>query len=306
MRSVQYRRWCPPQSPLRIEFPSGLLSELQPPAGSLENSGILYGLRRGREIRVLTAQPEPGEVLESVGVFVSRSRGEVFLTESNLGFFEREGAVVALVIAGGMAGFFVREADESIQTVRSHEEFPVSNPPASPAPPPPSKPEANSAPNRASSLAGLLALIAIPIAALAYLHPVIPAWPPAPISLQVREDNTNQLHVSWTVGRRGILQIVDGAERTTVTVPPDQSSATYARRGNEVEIALIPMEGESGHRESAHFVGQPLPPPLVAPVSMEIDQSKMDLEGLREESIANTARVATLQKAIGRLTAKRR
>jgi hypothetical protein len=301
MRSVQYRRWSPPQSPLRIEFPADLLPELQPPAGSLENSGILYGLRRGREVRVLTARPEPGEVLESVGVFVSRSRGEVFMTESNLSFFEREGAAVALVIAGSRAGFFVRESDESIQTVRSHEEFPVSNQATGPGKPsPPAKTVANA--KWAWSGAGMLALVTLPVAALAYLRP---AFPQAPRSLRVQEDQ-NQLTISWAAGRQAILQIEDGTERTAVTVPPDQSNATYVRRTGEVQISLIPLDGEPGRRESARFVGHPPPAPPAGQLASEIAQSSAEADGLRAEALATRERIASLQKAIGRLTSKRR
>jgi hypothetical protein len=313
MRSVQYRRWSPPQSPVRIEFPADLLPELQPAAGSLENSGILYGLRRGREIRVLTARPEPGEVLDSVGVFVSRSRGEVFLTEANLGFFEREGVAVALVIAGNNAGFFVRESDDSIQTVRSHEEFPVSNHPASPEQKPaPPKPSAGQS-KWIWSAASLIALAALPAAAFAYLRPVFPQRPLAPFSMRVQEDH-NQLHISWNPsgnpggnsGGQAILQIVDGGERTAVMVPPDEFNATYARRTSEVQISLIPLDGEAARRESVHFVGQPLPVPATVPLSLEIEQSRAEADGLRAEAAATRARIASLQKAIAGLTAKRR
>jgi hypothetical protein len=313
MRSVQYRRWNPPQSPLQIEFPADLLPELQPGAGALENSGILYGLRRGREIRVLTARLEPGEVLESVGVFVSRSRGEVFLTESNLGFFEREGVAVALVIAGDNAGFFVRESDESIQTVRSHEEFPVLNQPTRAEPPAPPKPvtrASNRMPNKAWSVAGLIALIMLPMGALAYLRPVLPQRPPAPLSLRVQEEGgqlqISQLHIRWTSGGHAILEIVDGAERTAVTVPPDQSNATYVRRSSEVQISLIHLDGEPARRESVHFVGQPLPALPTGPLASEIEQSRTEADGLRAEAAATRARIASLQQAISRLTAKRR
>ncbi len=303
---MQYRRWCPPQSPLRIEFPADLLPALQPVAGSQENSGILFGVRGAGEIRVLTARPEPGQVLESVGVFVSRSRGEVFLTESNLGFFEREGAAVALVIAGNNAGFFVRESDQSIQTVRSHEEFPILNQPV----PSPSKPAAAAASKSPWRVVGMMALVALPAAALAYIRPVFPPRPLPPLSLRVNEDRNqlhiSQLHISWTPGSQAILRIVDGADHTAVIVPPGQSNATYVRRTSEVEIGLIPLDGEPARRESAHFVGQPLPAPLTAPLSAEIAKSRIEADELLAQGAATQARIAALQKAIGRLTSKRR
>jgi len=66
--------------------------------------------------------------LEKIGIFVRRAEGEVFLTEADLERFEGQRAAVALVVAGNRAGFFVRQADGSIQTIRSHEEFTFSPP----------------------------------------------------------------------------------------------------------------------------------------------------------------------------------
>lgn len=303
MRSVLYRRWCPPQSHLRVEFPANLLPELKPPAGALESSGVLYGLRRGREVRVLTSRPEPGEVLEPVGVFVSRSRGEVFLTESNLRFFEREAAAVALVIAGNKAGFFVRESDDSIQTVRSHEEFPVLSPPTSLQPLAPVSRSVPRAPKWAWAVAGLMSLAILPVAAVAYLRPVLPQRPLAPLALRVQEDY-DQLHILWTAGGHASLEITDGGERTSVPVFPDQSNATYVRRTSEVQISLISSDGEPARRESAHFVGQPLPVSVTDQLKSQIAQSKIEADALRTEGVAIRAHIASLQKAIAGLTVR--
>lgn len=308
MRSVQYRRWCPPQSPLRIEFPADLLVELHPPSGSLENSGILYGQRHGREVRVLTTRPEPGEVLDPVGVFVSRGRGEVFLTESNLDFFEREGAAFALVVAASHAGFFVREPDESIQAVRSHEEFPVATQPTSLEQLTPPKPVARTS-KWAWSAAAVTMMLSLPVAALAYLRPVFPQPPLQPLALHVEEDRgpyVSQLRIAWTPGRHAILQIADGGERIAVTVPPEQSEAIYARRSSEVKIGLIPLDGDPARSESALFVGPSLPVLPTEQLSSEIAHSRAEADGLRAEAVANGARIATLQEAIAKLTSKRR
>jgi hypothetical protein len=154
-----------------------------------------------------------------------------------------------------------------------------------------------------------MALVALPVAALAYLRPVFPQRPLAPLSLRVHEEGSeegSQIHVTWTAGRHAILEIADGAERTAITVPPDQSNATYVRRTSEVQISLIPLDGEPARAESAHFVGQPLPAPPTGPLSTEIEQSKAEADGLRAEAVTTRARIAALQKAIDGLSSKRR
>ena len=149
MVTVQYRRWCPPQSPLRIEFPPQLLHDVrlesaQPPRRVAlrwiprfnrvvnQSSGLLFGVRHEDEVRVLTARASDG--LSPVGTFVWRERGEVFLTDDDLADFEKHQGVLALVVAGGQAGFFVREADGSMQAIRSHEEFKVADAASRPVP----------------------------------------------------------------------------------------------------------------------------------------------------------------------------
>src|SRR5580658_2689279 len=124
MHSVDYRLWCPDASRFRVEFPAELVRGLK----SAQASGVLYGSRRGRLIWVwdmgaASGEKRGSEDREKVGVFVARIRGEVFLTETDLAFFHEQQSEIALVVAGDRAGFFVREADGSIQTVRSHEEF---------------------------------------------------------------------------------------------------------------------------------------------------------------------------------------
>ena len=51
----------------------------------------------------------------------------MFLTDDDLANFESHQGVLALVVAGGRAGFFVREPDGSVQAIRSHEEFKVAD-----------------------------------------------------------------------------------------------------------------------------------------------------------------------------------
>src|SRR5579862_1122551 len=136
MDSIRYRRWRPPQSPLRIEFAAGLLDELKPDQAAVEITGVLYGEQHGRYVRVESSIADSDQAVKPVGIYVARPRGEVFLTESNLELFEQHGVPVALVIAGAKAGFFVRAADGAFESVRSYEEFAVVEEPNSPAPQP--------------------------------------------------------------------------------------------------------------------------------------------------------------------------
>ncbi len=105
MVTVQYRRWCPPQSPLRIEFPPELLHDVRLEVAAqperrlplrwiprlnrvvTQSSGLLFGVRNEDEVRVLAARASDG--LSPVGTFVCRERGEVFLTDNDLASFEQ-------------------------------------------------------------------------------------------------------------------------------------------------------------------------------------------------------------------------
>jgi hypothetical protein len=248
MRTIEYRIWGPEASPLRVEFPVKLIQGL----GVAETSGILYGLRHGRVIRILARALEQGnEEQVKVGVFVSRIRGEVFLTETDLASFRQHRSEVALVVAGGRAGFFVREADGSIQTVRSHEEFEVA-------------PQCSGAPNEllpspkrtrafawTAAPAWLAMLAVLPIAALAVLPKRSAA---APLELQVRE-TAGQLRISWKPGQNAVLAIDDSGTRLSIPVYANQSSVTYAPRGSEVRVNLLTVDAEDQpHRESALYI----------------------------------------------------
>ncbi len=113
--------WAPPRSPLRIDYSTELLHELLRASDSGDACGPLFGMRNGNFVWILAAHRLAGAA--PVGIFVARARGEVFLTESDLAFLEAQGADLALAVAGGKGGFFVRERDGSIQTIQSYEEF---------------------------------------------------------------------------------------------------------------------------------------------------------------------------------------
>ena len=130
-----FRAWAPPQSPLRIEYTRELLRLLLPRDENDDAAGILYGTQASGVVRVTSEEPRPG--LEPVGIFAARWRGEVFLTEPDILRLENmdnlnhrdddvaSGGAIALVIAGGYGGFFVREPNGSMQTIQSYQEFPI-------------------------------------------------------------------------------------------------------------------------------------------------------------------------------------
>jgi hypothetical protein len=261
---------------LRIEFPPELLHEVRlegarvvrppplrwtPPFNRVVNqsSGLLFGVRHDDEVRVLTARAESG--LAPVGIFVCRARGEVFLTDDDLADFEKHHGILALVIAGGQAGFFVREPDGSVQAIRSHEEFQVADAAAHPVSretaavelprPAPRWWQARSAWKRVAACAGLLA---IPAGAFAYLRPLLPHLP---IALALRED-AGQLVIGWNAGailEGSRLEIRDGSERTILTLAAGTSGATYGLQSGDVEVRLTTdtRTGEA-HWEAARFV----------------------------------------------------
>jgi hypothetical protein len=235
-----------------------------------------------------------------VGIFVCRARGEVFLTDDDLELFERAEASVALVISGGRAGFFVREADGSVQAVRSHEEFAVASVSAALVPIiPPSHLRPTPPPNRVFTRALMgTALLCVPVAALAYLQPMLPQ--PA-IPLTVREE-AGQLIVGWKgQSELGRLEIVDGGQLTLVHLAPAQTSVTYAHRSGEVEIRMATSTKEG----SARWQGAA----RAAPKSLDSSAVRDDVENLEREAKilrasveGGKARVRDLARRIDRLS----
>src|ERR1700689_1132784 len=104
--------WAPPESPVRIEYTPALLQEVA--SGAVNAFGVLYGVRHGQTIRLIATRGRAG--LEPVGIFASRVRGKVFLTEEDLERFEKAEASVAMVVSGDKGGFFVRDAEGFLET----------------------------------------------------------------------------------------------------------------------------------------------------------------------------------------------
>ncbi len=234
--------------------------------GWSESSGALYGSRRGRDVRLTACGAPTGEEdgnaggkeenseRETLGVFISRIRGEVFLTEGDLGLLNERSAGLALVVVGDRAGFFVRQADGAIQTVRSHEEFAVPRAgkvkPASPV---------RRSLRRGRISASTVAKWALPVlvfamVALAVLA-LLPSVAQVPRNITLHEVE-HQLRISWEPAQDAVLTIYDGAGRVSIPVYANQSTATYAMRGPEVDVSLVSMDPpDRGRRVSAHYAG---------------------------------------------------
>jgi hypothetical protein len=316
MVTVYYRRWCPPKSPLRIEFRAELLDDVrkecvQPSLFHPEinqSSGLLFGVRQQDEVRVLSARAGSG--LAPLGIFVCRARGEVFLTEDDLANFEKHQGVLALVVAGSQAGFFVREPDGSIQAIRSHEEFPVA-PLASPAV------EKKTRPRREiqwpvpapgiwpawKRMAACAAVLAIPAGAFAYLRPLLRL----PIALALREE-AGQLVIGWNAGALmdgSRLEIRDGSERTLVMLPARTSSATYGPQGGDVEVRLTTDTRAGGaHWEAARFITRAPrgTPPAFGAIQDRITGLKREAQALRRSLVQRQAREKELMARMAELT----
>jgi hypothetical protein len=217
------RTWHPPESPWRIDFPEDLPRRLHP-----GTEGLLYGHVDGSTIQIMSSNARQIGSSESggnpVGIYISRARGEVFLTDSDMARFQESGVAAALVVTGEKAGFFVQSSDGSLQSIRSFEEFSV--------------PHARSrgvrivAGHKGIFATAFLLLTVVALAGIAYSrHPV----PPAGLTVLQKGD---QLLISWRPGRPVLLEIFDSGQITSFRFPADQSATTYIRRGGDVRVKL--------------------------------------------------------------------
>jgi hypothetical protein len=261
--------WFPPESPLRIEYSPALLREVRMAGALIDAFGVLYGVRHGETIRLVSTRGRAG--LDLVGIFASRVRGHVFLTEEDLERFERAGASVALVVSGDTGGFFVRDAAGSMETVRSYQEFPLAAPPAA-------KPSVK---KRRWHWAASALLLPLPY--------FIPHKPPPALALNLRED-AGQLHISWNLPTDAKLTIIDGANRSFVNITRDQSSITYARRTGDVTVGFGSLQ--------TRFVGSALPPTAVEKDRQRIESLKSQVTSLRAAHVAAEAKLASLERRL--------
>jgi hypothetical protein len=248
-----------------------LLREIRIASAGEDAFGILYGVRRadainGDTINLVATRGRAG--LDPLGIFAFRIRGEVFLTEQDLERFEKADACVALVIAGENAGFFVRDDEGSLETVRSYEEFPVHGIPIVH----PFKVE-----TRNWKWAWSLALL--PLLFLIPRHPT-------PLSVNVREDS-GQLRISWNRPGQTALTIVDGGQRIDVPLDPQQSTLTYARKSDDVTV-------EMGSAR-ARYVGAPTELELTRTSITELESK---VSALRAAHASANAKIAALQSRL--------
>jgi hypothetical protein len=261
------RTWSPPESPFRIEYSPALLREVRIAGGGVDAFGVLYGIRNGGTIRLVGARGRAG--LEPIGVFASRARGAVFLTEQDLERFEKAEALVAMVIAGETGGFFVRDPAGSLETVCSYEEFSIHEP-TIPAPP--------------AKKARWPWALGLPLLALLFYRPHHEQ-----LALSMRETD-GQLRITWNIPTTQTLTILDGGVRTYAPVVAGQTSATYARHSNDVTIGIGAAQ--------VRFVGQPLPPSEMERESANIEELKRKVSALRAASALGQRKIAALQRRL--------
>ncbi len=323
MNSVQYRTWAPPESPLRIEYSAQVLQEVRLESKHGDAGGVLFGVRHGNEVRVLAARGlvddrDPRLAgLDPVGIFAARTRGEIFLAESDLERFEefRGPGAVALVVSGARGGFFVREAGGSMLAVKSYLEFPVPEglPETALVHTPQPKPDQKSAqkPDSAGHLQtqlqswtwfalGALALFTI----FVLLRTNERALPPLALTVAAAD---GQLHIAWNVAAaasRGQLEIRDGARQTTIPISATLASATYMPGGGDVEVRLIVSDGGTQSRlETARFlVSEPPASPEIAQTADHVAILEKEAARLRAANERSRSSVTELRRMIARLT----
>ena len=171
MSDLTFGTWSASASPLTIEYSLVVIEEIRHEVaegfqklsrGGIEVGGILYGVQDGQTVRIMAIRPvacehaggptfrlserdraalheqirqDPAdsrlEDLVCVGWYVSHTRTEIMLTESDQeifsSFFAKPWQVTLVVRpsrGGNMrAGFFVREADGTVNGSQSHLEF---------------------------------------------------------------------------------------------------------------------------------------------------------------------------------------
>lgn len=171
MSDARYGSWSAAESPVTIEYSLVVIEEIRHEVsegfqklsrGGVEVGGLLYGTREGRTVRIMAMRPincehsrgpafqlsnSDREALEEqiehggedprladlicLGWFVSHTRSEILLNESDLELYEKYFSApwqVTLVIRPGRggsmrAGFFVREHDGTVRGESSYLEF---------------------------------------------------------------------------------------------------------------------------------------------------------------------------------------
>lgn len=262
--------WSPPESPFRVEYSPSLLREVRISSGGIDAFGILYGVRHGNTIRLIATRGRAG--LDPLGVFASRVRGEIFLTEEDLERFEKAEACVAMVVSGECGGFFVRDSEGSIETVRSYQEFSTHGP-------------VEAIPIAVPKKRRWLWAACLPLIVLPFLYRPHHQQ----LALTVREA-AGQLRISWNIPITETLTILDGGERTYVSIAPGQKTATYARRSGDVTVGIGAVQ--------TRFVGPALPPTQIENVRASLDALHAKIVSLRAANALGKTKIAALERRL--------
>jgi proteasome lid subunit RPN8/RPN11 len=171
MSDARFGSWSAAESPVTIEYSLVVIEEIRHEVsegfqklsrGGVEVGGLLYGTRDGRTVRLMAMRPitcehargpafqlstSDWEILEEqiahggedprladlicLGWFVSHTRSEIMMSESDMEIYERcfnAPWQVTLVVRPGRggsmrAGFFVREHDGTVRSDASYLEF---------------------------------------------------------------------------------------------------------------------------------------------------------------------------------------
>jgi hypothetical protein len=304
---VQYRTWAPSQSSIEIEYSDDLIREVRLTSLLGNASGVLYGTRNGNCIRLAASrralgqggfEGDPGLAgLDPIGTFFARPRGQVFLTESDLERFERSDGAVALVVAGTRAGFFVYEADGSIETIKSQGEFfvPEIAPLARAVEPPkfvlePSRP------------GGWVWMVPVAVAAMALVLITQSYWQRRPAIGLTAQDQAGQLRIRWNPDAASdpagvTLQIADGGAHMSIPISTEFASATYVRRTWDVQIHLT----AGGRTETVRFFGAEIAPSQADLVRQQVNQLESEANALDGELERGSRRIARLKDTISSL-----
>ena len=328
--------------------------------GGLEVGGVLFGSRREAGIRILTwrpifceyalgptlqlserdradlarlldAAPQDPDLrgLQPVGWFVSHTRNGILLSTTDLETFNSffpESWQVTLVLrptqsGPANAGFFVREADGTLKSDSSYQEFTVkplhraSRPadlantavtdrPIAPSQPPispntdirPAKAQATPlfrtlerpAPSR-RWLAMLAVIVGLIVAGFLVKEKYLPQS--QPLSFHVF-DTGETVQIEWNQNAKpvrdahvGVIDIKDNGETKRYSLGDDElhtGKMTYLRRGGDLEFRMtVYPVGSTAIQEFAHFL-DPGPGVPAAPAS-EVDQLRKERDRLETE-----------------------
>jgi hypothetical protein len=303
---IRYRIWAPPESPIEVEYSDELIREVRLTSLLGNANGVLYGSRHGNWIRLVAArrvlnnggfEGDPRLAgLEPIGVFFARPRGQVFLTESDLERLDESDGAVALVVAGSRAGFFVFEADGSIDAIKSQGEFAV--PEIAPLARMVEPPRFVLEPERRGAWVWMM-----PVAILAMAGVLLtqPYWRLRPAIELTAQDDAGQIRIRWNraaateAGFR--LEIADGSAQVSIPVSPEFASATYLRHTGDVQIHLT-----SGSRtESIRFFGTETAPTHVDLIRQEVNQLEAEAQALDTDLERGSRRIARLRDSIASL-----